>query len=108
MSMSTSDTAPRALAGLVVEGDVIALTCPTRAAEVVLVEHEGIRVRWIVRDLATGADATVTRLWGKSVPLAATAEDERHDYEPGDGSHPMHTDPLCRICGKAKRDRIHR
>ena len=71
MSMNTSSTAPRVLAGLIVEGDVIALTCPTRAAEVVLVEHDGIRVRWIVRDLATGTPATVTRLWGKSVAVVA-------------------------------------
>jgi hypothetical protein len=63
--------APRALAGLIVEGDTIALTCPTRAAEVVLVEHDGIRVRWIVRDLATGSPATVTRLWGKFVPVVS-------------------------------------
>lgn len=26
-----------------------------------------------------------------------------HDYEPGDDTHPMHTDPLCRICGQPKK-----
>lgn len=26
----------------------------------------------------------------------------QHDYEPGDNRHPMHTDPLCRICGQPK------
>jgi hypothetical protein len=25
-----------------------------------------------------------------------------HDYEPGEVTHPMHTDPPCGICGKAK------
>jgi hypothetical protein len=32
---------------------------------------------------------------------------ERCDYEPGDMTHPMHTDPLCRICGQPKRARTH-
>lgn len=22
-----------------------------------------------------------------------------HDYERGEGHHPMHTDPPCRVCG---------
>lgn len=26
-----------------------------------------------------------------------------HDYEPGDVTHPMQTDPDCRICGEPKR-----
>jgi hypothetical protein len=26
-----------------------------------------------------------------------------HGYEPGDDRHPMQTDPLCRLCGEAKR-----
>jgi rubredoxin len=30
-----------------------------------------------------------------------------HDYEPGDTYHPMHTDPLCRICGATKKARHH-
>lgn len=25
-----------------------------------------------------------------------------HDYEPGETTHPMHTDPDCRICGGPK------
>lgn len=33
---------------------------------------------------------------------------ERHDYEPGERTHPMHTDPLCRACGQPKNDRVHR
>lgn len=24
-----------------------------------------------------------------------------HDYEPGDDTHPMHTDALCTVCGRA-------
>jgi hypothetical protein len=24
---------------------------------------------------------------------------EIHDYEPGEGHHPMHTEPACRVCG---------
>jgi hypothetical protein len=27
-----------------------------------------------------------------------------HDYEPGEGSHPMHTDAACAICGRPRRD----
>ena len=27
---------------------------------------------------------------------------DRHDYEPGDVTHPMHTDPSCAICGAPK------
>jgi hypothetical protein len=30
---------------------------------------------------------------------------ERHEYEPGEGSHPMHTDPLCKVCGAPKKDK---
>lgn len=30
---------------------------------------------------------------------------DRHEYEPGDERHPMHSDPLCRICGQPKTDR---
>jgi excinuclease UvrABC ATPase subunit len=28
----------------------------------------------------------------------------QHDYEPGDGQHPMETDPLCRLCGRGRRE----
>jgi hypothetical protein len=24
---------------------------------------------------------------------------DRHDYEPGETTHPMHTDPDCAVCG---------
>lgn len=27
-----------------------------------------------------------------------------HDYEPGEATHPMHTAPLCRICGQPRKD----
>lgn len=33
---------------------------------------------------------------------------DRHDYEPGDTRHPMHTDPACRVCGRPARDGSHR
>lgn len=26
-----------------------------------------------------------------------------HDYEPGEEYHPMHTDPLCRVCGAPRK-----
>lgn len=29
---------------------------------------------------------------------------EPHDYEPGDRTTPMQTDPLCRVCGQTKRN----
>lgn len=32
---------------------------------------------------------------------------EKHDYEPGDTSGPMQTDPYCRICGQGKRAAVH-
>jgi len=28
---------------------------------------------------------------------------EHHDYEPGDTTHPMSTDPDCRVCGETRR-----
>lgn len=33
---------------------------------------------------------------------------EHHDYEPGEGRHAMHTDPLCRICGNSQNSALHR
>ena len=33
----------------------------------------------------------------------ATERPARHDYEPGDTTHPMATDPNCRICGETRR-----
>lgn len=32
---------------------------------------------------------------------------EKHDYEPGEATHPMHTDPLCRVCGYPKKAGVH-
>lgn len=34
-------------------------------------------------------------------------ERERHDYETGDSTSPMQTDPLCMVCGQPKRSAIH-
>lgn len=28
---------------------------------------------------------------------------ERHDYEPGDDTHAMQTDPDCQVCGQPHR-----
>lgn len=33
---------------------------------------------------------------------------EKHDYEPGETIHPMHTDPLCSVCGYPKNTGVHR
>jgi hypothetical protein len=30
--------------------------------------------------------------------------DDCEGYEPGEEHHPMHTDPLCRLCGGPKKD----
>jgi len=32
----------------------------------------------------------------------------RHDYEPGETTHPMHTDPDCRVCGLGRKSIMHR
>jgi hypothetical protein len=34
-------------------------------------------------------------------------EQERHEYEPGERTHPMHTDPVCRVCGEPKKSPQH-
>lgn len=38
----------------------------------------------------------------------APPEARRHDYEPGEGRHPMSTDPNCRVCGQSERGGNHR
>jgi hypothetical protein len=45
----------------------------------------------------------VTVLGGKPSALG----EERHDYEPGDDHHPMHTDPLCAVCGRPRKESVH-
>lgn len=35
------------------------------------------------------------------------AQFEKHDYEPSTSSHPMHTDPLCAVCGYARQSWQH-
>lgn len=43
----------------------------------------------------------------RAIVKASSIEDPaNHDYEPGEGTHPMHTDPMCRICGQARN--LHR
>lgn len=32
---------------------------------------------------------------------------ERHEYEPGEATHPMHSDPLCGVCGYPKNAGCH-
>lgn len=39
--------------------------------------------------------------------MTISNEPETHDYEPGEDTHPMHTDPLCRVCGQPKRSSAH-
>lgn len=34
-------------------------------------------------------------------------EPEKHDWEPGEDTHPMGGDPRCRICGEDKRSPSH-
>jgi hypothetical protein len=32
---------------------------------------------------------------------------EKHDYEPGESTHPMQTDPSCQVCGLPKGSYVH-
>jgi hypothetical protein len=41
---------------------------------------------------------------GPELIRAALKHNNPHDYEPGDITHPMATDPDCRICGSTRRD----
>ena len=36
-----------------------------------------------------------------------TAEDSKHDYEPGEGRHAMSADPLCAVCGARRNAPVH-
>lgn len=40
-------------------------------------------------------------------PKLKSSQAVRHDYEPGDDTHPMHTDPLCIVCGQPKKHPDH-
>ena len=37
-----------------------------------------------------------------------SSENECHEYEPGEGTHAMHTDPACAACGQPKTAAVHR
>lgn len=37
-----------------------------------------------------------------------TVETARHDWEPSNYSHAMHTDPVCNVCGEPRKARMHR
>lgn len=37
-------------------------------------------------------------------PQVRTSKPDGHDYVPGEYRHPMHTDPLCSVCGESKRN----
>jgi len=39
--------------------------------------------------------------------LSEVASLDFHDYEPGEFTHHMETDPHCRVCGQPKRERYH-
>lgn len=36
------------------------------------------------------------------------SEREYHDWEPGEFTHPMYTDPMCRICGHGTDYHLHK
>lgn len=71
---------------------------------------------WIAETLVEDADHGDIEDWEVSVaPYSWSSENpaeikyrvssgdvESHDYEPGEATHPMHTDPLCRICGEPR------
>lgn len=40
--------------------------------------------------------------------MSNASEREYHDWEPGEATHPMHADPMCRICGNAKDYYLHK
>lgn len=42
------------------------------------------------------------------IPIGRKGEREKHDWEPGDTTHPSQTDPLCRICGHPKNYHWHK
>lgn len=43
----------------------------------------------------------------KAEVTAAVLEAGRHEYEPGEATHRMHTDPLCLVCGAPKGAPVH-
>lgn len=55
-----------------------------------------------VRDCPTPEECDIIEVGGtrrlRPTPYVA----ERHDYEPGETTHPMHTDPNCRVCGEVR------
>lgn len=48
-------------------------------------------------------------LEGRHGPFEHYADEynTKHDWEPGDYTSPMQTDPSCRICGMVKRSHVH-
>lgn len=51
-------------------------------------------------------EETEEQFWRRVCEVPAD-QPARHDYEPGEGTHPMETEPLCRVCGQAKRTAAH-
>lgn len=67
-------------------------------------------VCYLVRDEVTGDEFECAP--SKVLPYTRTqsvlrglsqSRPERHDYEPGDSTHPMAGDPNCRVCGETRR-----
>lgn len=40
-------------------------------------------------------------------PVSAGRPEPKHDWEPGEGTRPMQTDPSCRVCGEVKGSHRH-
>lgn len=57
-------------------------------------------------DVNTGAPPrTSVPAW----PLLKSAQQvERHDYEMGEALKPMHTDPMCSVCGEPRSAAQHK
>ncbi|HEX8109782.1 MAG TPA: hypothetical protein VF516_18755 [Kofleriaceae bacterium] len=75
-------------------GDVYAQLTPGQFDDVMIA----------ARDLAGqyGPDQRTEYDGALSEFVQALIGDDGHDYEPGEHTHPMHTDPDCRICGGRK------
>jgi hypothetical protein len=56
-----------------------------------------------MREGAEKAEETIQRIY-KAFDKKLPATGKRHDYEPSEESHPMHTDPVCNVCGSPKGD----
>ncbi|MEQ7008371.1 hypothetical protein ABN028_19540 [Actinopolymorpha sp. B17G11] len=67
------------------------------------------RVYRLDQDITLDRDKETQRAKALDVArqLGRNARTTRHEYEPGDQSHRMHTDPLCRTCGQVANATVH-